>query len=125
MLRSNLDMLKIISSKVVTSQELSNLMGEMGGYMAPLREVKHKLQNVWRDSPVSPEPGPGQQRCGICQRYLPNGGITDTNGVSGKPPGTLLCPFHADQFGVRQSGAVTNPVSPTAPARPATNPLPY
>ena len=116
-------MLKVISSKITTSQELQNLMGEMGSYQSPFREMGHKLDRTWQRPGQQPQQnqGPGQYNCGICGRFLPNGGIIDYEGKCGKKPGTLLCPAHAQQFGVQPKGS---PAQPNPPAvNPVVNPL--
>lgn len=107
-------MLKITSHKIVTSEApLHNLMGEMGNMTSPLRDMKNTLNRNFSAPGTTPQKtGPGQKNCSICGKYLPNGGIQDTHGVSGKP-NALLCVQDAQRLGINPQLGV-NPQKPTA-----------
>ncbi len=50
-----------------------------------------------------PQSGPGQQNCAKCGKFLPNGGVEDEEGIAGLGKGVLLCPIHANEYGIYHS----------------------
>ena len=75
--------------------------------------------------------GPGQQRCWVCEQYIPAGGISRVyKGSDGLSTNILLCPKHAEMFdkGAIGGSSSTAPASkppaskPPAPKPPAPKP---